>query len=987
MVDPGSQPLVSIVIPVYNGADYLSEAIDSALSQTWSNIEVLVVDDGSDDDGATASVANGYGDRIRYFYKPNGGVASALNNGIREMRGDYFSWLSHDDVYAHDKVEKQIKALMDLGEPAMAFGDFSTIDADGKTRREFSVGHGFDEEEALFAVLENRISGCGTLIHRRCLEVCGMFHPGLPSTQDYDLWFRIVSRFRLVHVPGTAVYHRLHEGQGSSQLRHQDEAKLLWLSILDRVSGENVPTERSCELTFLGRMAQAHPFARCAPLRSAVEREVSRRLSDKSIMVVIPGKPDLNSIAGIGLRHGGKGPTMDRMVVARTSESDINCLRIDWNDSTQTVIELGDDSGEQPVLSLLTRCLTGSDSDYVWLLADGETEGYSPGIMAGTIAAADDVVACVPEYPVGHDYTGDMGPLDGAMFDRIALQRALAHGSGTITSLIHSLARLGNIVSVPVAGRAREMEPMTGEPASTPPGPAPGSRTRSILAHLSMILVRRPALAGLAWRLMRMLCRSRAQQLLYSWSGVKGYIDPSWYCRAYPDVPACNVDPVFHYLVFGYLEGRDPSPYFSSNEYVHTYPEVARQKLNPLQHFVQWGQSLGYRPVDSTIGESPPERPDDRPAILLVVDNRSRQNEDLYRFTQALTGQVARRLRTVFLCGQRLGTMVFGSDPGGRQGWIMDPRYEMKTLQRLVVAHKVQRALVFRFSGFDGALRSILEDLNVPFDLVAYDDELVPGVSTSTTVNEDTLQRNNEPWRAEEFDRLWLVKHAQNILACSRDLARRLEGSGIGRHATVLPPPDPDRLREFRPWPRPVYADDPLRILLPGEVSEGNGRRVLIEVSELAMREALPLRFVVAGRVDPPLPPSSSAGVRLVSPSGRSGLTDLIVSNRFHLAWFPFELPISCSYALTDAEGNGLPIAATAIGEVVERLESRPLTWLMPANTDAREWLALFMEFHTRGFGTDVPDFEPFDYVRTDVDAYRRYLYERTGRTTNLLSG
>ncbi|MDD4547058.1 MAG: glycosyltransferase family A protein, partial [Oscillospiraceae bacterium] len=92
-------PLVSIVIPVYNGSNYLAEAVDSALAQTYKNIEIVVVNDGSNDEGATEKVAKSYGDKIRYFSKENGGVSSALNLGIENMKGDYFSWLSHDDLY------------------------------------------------------------------------------------------------------------------------------------------------------------------------------------------------------------------------------------------------------------------------------------------------------------------------------------------------------------------------------------------------------------------------------------------------------------------------------------------------------------------------------------------------------------------------------------------------------------------------------------------------------------------------------------------------------------------------------------------------------------------------------------------------------------------------------------------------------------------------------------------------------------------------
>ena len=87
-----SSPLVSIVIPVYNGSNYLKEAIDSALAQTYKNIEVLVINDGSNDDDLTNEIAFSFGDKIKYYKKENGGVSSALNYGISKMKGDYFSY-------------------------------------------------------------------------------------------------------------------------------------------------------------------------------------------------------------------------------------------------------------------------------------------------------------------------------------------------------------------------------------------------------------------------------------------------------------------------------------------------------------------------------------------------------------------------------------------------------------------------------------------------------------------------------------------------------------------------------------------------------------------------------------------------------------------------------------------------------------------------------------------------------------------------------
>ena len=98
-------PKVSIIIPVYNGENYLAEAIESALAQSYDNLEVIVINDGSKDN--TEKIALSYGKKIKYFHKSNGGVSSALNLGIEKMTGDYFSWLSHDDLYYENKIDKQ----------------------------------------------------------------------------------------------------------------------------------------------------------------------------------------------------------------------------------------------------------------------------------------------------------------------------------------------------------------------------------------------------------------------------------------------------------------------------------------------------------------------------------------------------------------------------------------------------------------------------------------------------------------------------------------------------------------------------------------------------------------------------------------------------------------------------------------------------------------------------------------------------------------
>lgn len=220
-------PKVSIIIPVYNGSNYLSNAIDCALNQTYDNIEVIVVNDGSTDDGKTEEIALSYGDRIRYFCKPNGGVSSALNFGIRNMTGDYFSWLSHDDGYTATKVEDSVALLRShnaIGERVIALTGGLYMDTSGNRlrglRRHFVTDRmysGIDVVEMM--IRESTLNGCCMLIPRCAFEEAGMFHESLRYSQDALMWYNIfLSGYDLVCDNLPNVMYRLHQNQ-TSQLR------------------------------------------------------------------------------------------------------------------------------------------------------------------------------------------------------------------------------------------------------------------------------------------------------------------------------------------------------------------------------------------------------------------------------------------------------------------------------------------------------------------------------------------------------------------------------------------------------------------------------------------------------------------------------------------------------------------------------------------------------------------------------------------------
>lgn len=244
-VSSSFHPLVSIVIPVYNGSNYLREAIDSALAQTYDNIEIIVVNDGSTDEGATEAIALSYGDKIRYFAKENGGVATALNLGIEKMQGEYFSWLSHDDMYLPEKVEKQVHALVqfkDVG--AVVFSDYCYIDENSTVTQNIKLNCNAAKSMKSYLSTDTAagLHGCSLLISRRILEKYGKFERERLCTQDYALWLKIVEQHPFIHVKEVLVKSRRHPEQGSRTMpeRCLQEADLLHSETIDTLKFEEM---------------------------------------------------------------------------------------------------------------------------------------------------------------------------------------------------------------------------------------------------------------------------------------------------------------------------------------------------------------------------------------------------------------------------------------------------------------------------------------------------------------------------------------------------------------------------------------------------------------------------------------------------------------------------------------------------------------------------------------------------------------------------
>ena len=201
---------VSVIMPTFNHARYLRAAIDSALAQTHPPHEVIVVDDGSTD--ATPAILSEYGDRIRAMRQPNAGVAAARNAGLATASGDYVAFLDSDDVWAPDKLERQLALFAANPALGLVHCGVERMDANG-SRLSVSLDglDGWVAEEML-RLDRDVFSGPGscTMVPKRIADEAGGFDPRLPVSEDWDFCYRVAARYPVGYVRAPLVRYRIH---------------------------------------------------------------------------------------------------------------------------------------------------------------------------------------------------------------------------------------------------------------------------------------------------------------------------------------------------------------------------------------------------------------------------------------------------------------------------------------------------------------------------------------------------------------------------------------------------------------------------------------------------------------------------------------------------------------------------------------------------------------------------------------------------------
>lgn len=212
------KPKVSVIIPVYNGEKYISAAIESVLIQSYKNIEVVVIDDGSTDD--TFEKIKPFLPHIRYIYQENSGVSNARNNGILNSKSELVSFLDHDDVWFPDKIKKQVNYLLCHPDEKFVHCGVKYINHEGSDINPAGywgnltfTGEVENIEEIImhFAMLPSAM-----MIKKEVFDEVGLFNPEFVNCEGYDLCLRIALKHKLCFINEPLVLYRLHDSNTSS---------------------------------------------------------------------------------------------------------------------------------------------------------------------------------------------------------------------------------------------------------------------------------------------------------------------------------------------------------------------------------------------------------------------------------------------------------------------------------------------------------------------------------------------------------------------------------------------------------------------------------------------------------------------------------------------------------------------------------------------------------------------------------------------------
>jgi glycosyltransferase involved in cell wall biosynthesis len=219
----GSPPIsgrVSVIMPCFNGESFVAAAIESVLAQSYSDIELVIVDDGSTD--RSLDIIRRYGDAVRIFTQTNQGPSAARNRSIREATGEYIAYLDADDYWEPHFAESMVAALTNSN-AVLAYCGWQNVTPNDKSPPPF-VPPDYENEGKRVALLSDAALWPihATLTRRNALLEIGGFNEDLPVCEDYDLWLRLTFNKPVVRVEQVLSYYRHHKSLNASDKRGRD---------------------------------------------------------------------------------------------------------------------------------------------------------------------------------------------------------------------------------------------------------------------------------------------------------------------------------------------------------------------------------------------------------------------------------------------------------------------------------------------------------------------------------------------------------------------------------------------------------------------------------------------------------------------------------------------------------------------------------------------------------------------------------------------
>jgi len=210
-------PRVSVILPCYNGARWISQAIKSVLAQTYKDFELLVIDDGSTDNSREIVSSYLHDGRVRYIYQENRGFSGAINRGIKESKGDFIGFIGQDDLWLPYKLELQMRYFSKHRNVDLVHSSYFVIDSEGRVIgiRNVGIPNVSSKRELIEELFLRNFIGFETvLVKKRCFDEVGFFDERMVGFSDHDMWIRIAGKFNICgYIRKPLVKKRIHESQ------------------------------------------------------------------------------------------------------------------------------------------------------------------------------------------------------------------------------------------------------------------------------------------------------------------------------------------------------------------------------------------------------------------------------------------------------------------------------------------------------------------------------------------------------------------------------------------------------------------------------------------------------------------------------------------------------------------------------------------------------------------------------------------------------